>query len=69
MTNGLESVITKSASAVPPSMVALVAFDKVRVAVSVSSSPAVATVSVVMGIEIVPLLSPADMVKVPVVPV
>ena len=69
MTNGLESVITKSASAVPPSMVALVAFDKVRVAVSVSSSPAVATVSVVMGIEIVPLVSPADMVKVPVVPV
>ena len=50
-------------------MVALVAFDKVRVAVSVSSSPASATVSVVMGIEIVPLVSPADMVKVPVVPV
>ena len=62
-------MITKSASAVPPSMVALVAFDKVRVAVSVSSSPAAATVSVVMGIEIVPLVSPADMVKVPVVPV
>ena len=62
-------MITKSASAVPPSMVALVAFDKVRVAVSVSSSPASATVSVVMGIEIVPLVSPADMVKVPVVPV
>ena len=62
-------MITKSASAVPPSMVALVAFDKVRVAVSVSSSPAFATVSVVMGIEIVPLVSPADMVKVPVVPV
>ena len=50
-------------------MVALVAFDKVRVAVSVSSSPAFATVSVVMGIEIVPLVSPAEMVKVPVAPV
>ena len=59
------SVITKSAVVVSPVIVALVALDNVKVAVSVDSL----SVSEVIGTSMVPDVAPAEIVKVPVVPV
>ena len=59
------SVITKSAVVVSPVIVALVALDKVSVAVSVAS----VVESSVIGTSMVPDVAPAVTVSVPVVPV
>ena len=59
------SVMTRSAVAVSPTIVALVALDNVTVAVSSTSS----VLSRIIGTVIVPELSPAEMVTVPVKPV
>ena len=59
------SVITRFKSASSSAMIALVALESVNVPVSVTSLEE----SVVMGMATVPVVSPAEMVSVPVVPV
>ena len=65
ITGSSSSVITKSAVVVSPVIVALVALDKVSVAVSVAS----VSESSVIGTSMVPDVAPALTVSVPVVPV
>ena len=65
ITGSSSSVITKSAVVVSPVIVALVALDKVSVAVSVAS----VVESSVIGTSMVPDVAPALTVSVPVVPV
>ena len=65
ITGSSSSVITKSAVVVSPVIVALVALDKVNVAVSVAS----VVESSVIGTSMVPDVAPALTVSVPVVPV